>query len=148
MEGQFNSNAGTYTFLFDADNDAFDGYYGTPCGEMLFGAVLSRQQPICARVFSGDMALAQPGHFLLRACGLQRVLFGVDHLQMPEPRLPSSLRITRARGHTAVLEISATSNRLGSSLLPVPMQLMMGVPASVALWISSLLETVSIASMI
>ena len=59
MEGQFNSNAGTYTFLFDADNDAFDGYYGTPCGEMLFGAVLSRQQPICARVFSGDMVLAQ-----------------------------------------------------------------------------------------
>ena len=59
MEGQLNSKRGTYTFLFDADNDALGGYYGTPCREMLFGAVLSRQQPICARVYSGDMVLAQ-----------------------------------------------------------------------------------------
>ena len=59
MEGQINFQTGTYTFLFDADNDAFGGYYGTPCGEMLFEAVLSRQHPICTRVFSGDMVLAQ-----------------------------------------------------------------------------------------
>lgn len=59
MEDRQEINTGTYVFLFDADNDAFEGYYGTPCGEMLFDAVLSLQQPICARVYSGDMMLAQ-----------------------------------------------------------------------------------------
>ncbi|MBQ7329127.1 MAG: hypothetical protein IJX01_04395 [Oscillospiraceae bacterium] len=48
-----------YTFLFDADNEAFDGYYGAPCGEMLFSAVLSLQQPVCTRLFAGDLVLAQ-----------------------------------------------------------------------------------------
>lgn len=47
----------TFTFLFDVGNEAFDGYYGAPCGEMLFSAVLSLQQPVCARLFSGDLAL-------------------------------------------------------------------------------------------
>lgn len=37
---------GAYAFLFDADNVAFDGYYGAPCGEMLFRAVLSLQQQL------------------------------------------------------------------------------------------------------
>lgn len=59
MEDRQETNTGTYAFLFDADNDAFEGYYGAPCGEMLFGAVLSLQQPICARLYSGDMVLAQ-----------------------------------------------------------------------------------------
>lgn len=59
MKDHQETTTGTFVFLFDADNDAFGGYYGTPCGEMLFGAVLSRQQPICARVYSGDMVLAQ-----------------------------------------------------------------------------------------
>lgn len=48
-----------YTFLFDADNKVFDGYYGAPCGEMLFSAVLSLQQPVCTRLFAGDLVLAQ-----------------------------------------------------------------------------------------
>lgn len=59
MEERNKVHTHTYTFLFDADNEAFDGYYGAPCGEMLFGAVLSLQQPICARLFSGDLVLAQ-----------------------------------------------------------------------------------------
>ena len=44
------------------------------------------------------------------------------------PRLAHSLRMIRAKGHTEVLVISAIWNRVGSSLLPVPMQLIMGVP--------------------
>ena len=39
----------------------------------------------------------------------------------------SSLRTTRARGQPEVLLISETENRLGSSLLPVPRALMMGI---------------------
>ena len=43
--------------------------------------------------------------------------------------------------------MSATSNRVGSSLLPAPMAQMMGVPAALALSIScSLPATVSMAS--
>ena len=59
MEDRNKVYIGAYAFLFDADNDAFGGYYGSPCGEMLFRAVLSLQQPVCTRLFSGDLALAQ-----------------------------------------------------------------------------------------
>lgn len=59
MEDRNKVYIGAYAFLFDADNDAFGGYYGAPCGEMLFRAVLSLQQPVCTRLFSGDLALAQ-----------------------------------------------------------------------------------------
>ena len=58
MEDHNAAYTGAYTFLFDADNEVFDGYYGAPCGKMLFSAVLSLQQPVCARLFSGDLALA------------------------------------------------------------------------------------------
>lgn len=59
MEDRNKVHTGAYAFLFDADNDAFGGYYGAPCGEMLFSAVLSLQQPVCTRLFSGDLVLAQ-----------------------------------------------------------------------------------------
>jgi len=59
VENRQETSTGTYVFLFDADNDAFEGDYGAPCAEMLFDAVLSLQQPICAKVYSGDMVLAQ-----------------------------------------------------------------------------------------
>lgn len=59
MEEHNAAYTGAYTFLFDADNEAFDGYYGAPCGEMLFSAVLSLQQPVCTRLFAGDLVLAQ-----------------------------------------------------------------------------------------
>lgn len=51
MEDHNAAYTGAYTFLFDADNEVFDGYYGAPCGKMLFSAVLSLQQPVCARLF-------------------------------------------------------------------------------------------------
>lgn len=59
MEGQLNSNTGTYAFLFDADADVFSGNYGVPCGKMTFDAVLALQYPSYARVYSGDMVLAE-----------------------------------------------------------------------------------------
>lgn len=58
MENRQETNTKAYVFLFDADNDVFEGDYGTPCGQMLFGAIWSLQQPVCARIYSGDMALA------------------------------------------------------------------------------------------
>ena len=42
----------------------------------------------------------------------------------------NSLLITLASGHTDVLYISATSNSAGLSLLPAPILLIIGVPAS------------------
>lgn len=58
MENHINSGAEAYVFLFDADTDDFRGNYGVPCGKMLFDAVLSLQQPVHTRVYSGDMTLA------------------------------------------------------------------------------------------
>ena len=46
------------------------------------------------------------------------------------PPLRSSRRTTRASGQTLVFEISVSTSFEGSSLLPVPMQLMMGTPIS------------------
>ena len=51
MSENMNSQAEPYVFLFDADTEAFGGDYGTPCGQMLFGTILSLQQPVCARIF-------------------------------------------------------------------------------------------------
>ena len=63
------------------------------------------------------------------------------------PRFLHSVRITLARGHTEVSEISATRKAVGSSLFPAPMALMMGVPAAWACSArDSLAFTVSMAS--
>ena len=63
--------------------------------------------------------------------------------------MDSSLRMTRASGHMAVLEMSATRKAEASSLLPVPMEQMMGVSAALARSTSaSLPVTVSMASTI
>lgn len=59
MEEHLNSNAGTYTFLFDADTDVFRGNYGVPFGKMTFDAVFALQQPVYAGIYSGDMVLAE-----------------------------------------------------------------------------------------
>ena len=63
------------------------------------------------------------------------------------PRFLHSCRMTRARGQTEVCEISATSKRVGSSLLPAPMLQIIGVPAAFAcVMSSSFAVTVSTAS--
>ena len=63
------------------------------------------------------------------------------------PRAFSSRRMTRARGHTEVRPMSVMRKRVGSSLLPVPMQLITGTPQALAFSItSSLAVTVSMAS--
>lgn len=59
MEDHVHSDTKPYVFLFDADTDSFHGSYGVPCGKMLFDAVFALRQPICARVYSGDMMLAE-----------------------------------------------------------------------------------------
>ena len=63
------------------------------------------------------------------------------------PLFFSSFLITFASGHTLVLLISPISNLVGSSLLPVHMEEITGVPASFAWTIkSSLAVTLSMAS--
>ena len=63
------------------------------------------------------------------------------------PRRFSSRRMTRARGQTLVCSTGATRKAVGSSLLPAPMQLMAGTPASRQRRSSSIFEvTVSMAS--
>lgn len=49
----------SYVFLFDADAAAFGGDYGAPCSKMILDAVLALQQSVHARVYTGDMALAE-----------------------------------------------------------------------------------------
>ncbi len=59
-----------------------------------------------------------------------RRLVGPQDLHM---RNPSLLQLpAHASGQTEVLERSLMRNREGSSLLPVPMQLIIGTPASLA----------------
>ena len=60
--------------------------------------------------------------------GIGAIAFFVDytHFNRLIPRFFSSLRMTRAKGHTEVLEISATLNCAGSTLLPAPIELIMG----------------------
>lgn len=69
MEEHTNSSTGTYVFLFDADNDAFEVDYGFPCTKMIFDAVLNLPQSVHARVYTGDMILLQ---FCLRISTVQK----------------------------------------------------------------------------
>ena len=63
------------------------------------------------------------------------------------PRFFNSRRIMRAKGHTLVLKTSQTAKREGSSLLPVPIELIIGICKRCAASIKSSFElTVSIAS--
>ena len=63
------------------------------------------------------------------------------------PLCRSSRRMTRARGQTAVFEISEISRSDGSSLFPVPIDEMSGMPCSAAYSAtSSFVVTQSIAS--
>ena len=63
------------------------------------------------------------------------------------PLLLSSLRMTLANGHPAVFEMSDIFSAEGSSLFPVPMELIIGIPRAVQRTAISIFAlTVSIAS--
>ena len=63
------------------------------------------------------------------------------------PHLRSSRRTTRASGQTLVFAMSVITSFEGSSLLPVPMQLMTGTSSAWQRFISAILDgTESIAS--
>ena len=112
-----------------------------PCGAGLphTGKVfyrLARQNKPCHppehKADRGRGRAARPCPFLRRAGRAGAAGLGaVHHLQARHTAFFSSRRSTRAKGSVCVAKISVTVNAVGSSLLPQPMALAMGAPASV-----------------
>ena len=90
--------------------------------------VAGGQGPLCGLL----LIFGQPGVGGERGSSVEHTTF-----RCLIPRRPSSLRMTRARGHMVVLLRSVILSWVGSSLLAVPMELMRGTPRPWQRWASS-----------